>query len=99
MFYDMEGQFIGKELSHAEFLKQIDEENFIEIWNDVFMEYEKKDGKVVGKLSQKNVDTGAGLERITAVMQGKKTAYDTDLLISAMEYIKFHAKKLERPIG
>jgi alanyl-tRNA synthetase len=92
MFYDMEGQFIGKELSHAEFLKQIDEENFIEIWNDVFMEYEKKDGKVVGKLSQKNVDTGAGLERITAVMQGKKTAYDTDLLISAMEYIKFHAK-------
>jgi len=92
MFYDMEGQFIGKELSHDEFLKQIDEENFIEIWNDVFMEYEKKDGTVVGKLSQKNVDTGAGLERITAVMQGKKTAYDTDLLISAMEYIKFHAK-------
>ena len=54
-------------------------EDVIEIWNDVFMEYEKKDGKVIGKLKQKNVDTGAGLERITAVMQGKRTAYDTDI--------------------
>jgi alanyl-tRNA synthetase len=43
------------------------------------MEYEKKDGKVIGKLVSKNVDTGAGLERISAVMQGKKTAYDTDI--------------------
>lgn len=93
MFYDMEGQFVGKELSHAEFLKQIDEENFIEIWNDVFMEYEKKEGKVIGKLSQKNVDTGAGLERITAVMQGKKTAYHTDILSPVMEMIKGESKQ------
>lgn len=77
MFYDMEGN-IG-DLTHEEFLKAIEEERVIEIWNDVFMEYEKKDGKVIGKLSQKNVDTGAGLERMTAVMQGKKTAYDTDI--------------------
>ena len=48
------------------------------------MEYEQKDGKVIGKLAQKNVDTGAGLERITAVMQGKKTAYDTDLFAGIM---------------
>jgi alanyl-tRNA synthetase len=60
----------------------------IEIWNDVFMEYEKKDGKVIGKLKQKNVDTGAGLERMTAVMQGKNTAYDTDLFLEIMDSIK-----------
>ena len=52
------------------------------------MEYEKKDGKVVGKLKQKNVDTGAGLERITAVMQGKQTAYDTDLFENIIKKIK-----------
>ncbi len=88
MFYDMQGEYIGKEISHDEFLDLIKQEKFIEIWNDVFMEYEKKDGKVIGKLSQKNVDTGAGLERITAVMQGKMTAYETDLLKPVMDAIK-----------
>ena len=77
MFYDMSGA-IG-DLSKEEFIEAVRKEDVIEIWNDVFMEYEKKDEKVIGKLAQKNVDTGAGLERITAVMQGKKTAYDTDL--------------------
>jgi alanyl-tRNA synthetase len=86
MFYDMVGG-IG-DLNKDDFIKAVQEERIIEIWNDVFMEYEKKDGKVVGKLSQKNVDTGAGLERMTAVMQGKNTAYDTDLLSGVMEFIK-----------
>lgn len=87
MFYDMTTEGIG-DLDKAGFIDATKKETIIEIWNDVFMEYEKKDGKVIGKLSQKNVDTGAGLERITAVMQGKKTAYETDLLISIMDAIK-----------
>ncbi len=58
------------------------------------MEYEKKDGKVVGKLSQKNVDTGAGLERIAAVMQKKATAYDTDLFEPIVRYIRQHSTDL-----
>ena len=78
MFYDLTDAGMG-ELSKEEFLSAVSREDLVEIWNDVFMEYEKKDGKVIGKLAKKNVDTGAGLERITAVMQGKKTAYDTDL--------------------
>ncbi len=85
MFYDMEGN-LG-DLSKEEFLQAVKNEKAIEIWNDVFMEFIKKDGKVVGKLSQRNVDTGAGLERITAVMQGKKTAYDTDLFKEMMAEI------------
>ncbi|MCC6520526.1 alanine--tRNA ligase [Candidatus Nomurabacteria bacterium] len=77
MFYDMTGT--TGDLDKDGFIAACKSEDVIEIWNDVFMEYEKKDGKVIGKLAQKNVDTGAGLERITAVMQGKKTAYETDL--------------------
>ena len=85
MFYDMNGD-VG-DLDLQGFLSATKKETVIEIWNDVFMEYEKKEGKVIGKLAQKNVDTGAGLERITAVMQGKKTAYDTDLLENIINYI------------
>ena len=77
MFYDMTGD-VG-DLSPEAFVQAVKDERVIEIWNDVFMEYEKQGGKVVGKLAQKNVDTGAGLERITAVMQKKQTAYDTDI--------------------
>ncbi len=85
MFYDMVGNV--RDLNKEEFIKATKEEKVIEIWNDVFMEYEKKDGKVIGKLSQKNVDTGAGLERMTAVMQGKMTAYDTDIFKKVLEKI------------
>ena len=88
MFYDMDGRFVGQEISKEKFLEEVKQENLIEIWNDVFMEYKKENGAVVGKLSQQNVDTGAGLERITAVMQGKKTAYETDLFLPVIEYIK-----------
>jgi alanyl-tRNA synthetase len=91
MFYDMEGN-VG-DLTIEGFIDANKKETVIEIWNDVFMEYEKKDGKVIGKLKQKNVDTGAGLERITAVMQGKKTAYDTDLLSDVIEKIKSESKE------
>ncbi len=95
MFYDMSGT-VGN-LSKEGFLNAVKEESVIEIWNDVFMEYEKKDGKVIGKLAQKNVDTGAGLERITAVMQGKQTAYDTDILSDVMMMIKNGSSNYNEP--
>lgn len=91
MFYDMTTEGIG-DLDKDGFIAATKKEDIIEIWNDVFMEYEKKDGKVIGKLSQKNVDTGAGLERITAVMQGKKTAYETDLFEKVFEAIHSRAQ-------
>ncbi|MFA7315861.1 MAG: alanine--tRNA ligase, partial [Candidatus Paceibacterota bacterium] len=87
MFYDMTEVGIGN-LSKEAFLEAVKKEDVIEIWNDVFMEYEKKDGKVIGKLAQRNVDTGAGLERMTAVMQGKKTAYETDLFEEVIDFLK-----------
>ncbi len=86
IFYDVTGS-LG-ELSHDEFLVAQKSEKVIEIWNNVFMEYKSENGKVVGKLKQKNVDTGMGLERITAVVNGLDNVYDTDLFESIVFEIK-----------
>lgn len=59
-----------------------DEGRYVEIWNLVFMQYEKfKEGSEIKKrtLPKPSVDTGAGLERVAAVMQGKYWNYDTDI--------------------
>jgi alanyl-tRNA synthetase len=87
MFYDMTEKGLG-DLNKEDFLAAMKREDVIEIWNDVFMEYKKEAGQVVGKLTQQNVDTGAGLERITAVMQRKKTAYDTDIFEPLIQKIE-----------
>lgn len=96
MFYDVVG---GLNLtSQEEFKAADDKQQVVEIWNDVFMEYEKKDGKVIGKLSQKNVDTGAGLERLAMVLQGKDDVFETDLFSYLMEHFSFVADVRARRI-
>ncbi len=87
MFYDITGKITGG-MTLAEYLKADDEQRVVEIWNDVFMEFEKKDGKVVGKLKQKNVDTGSGLERVVMAVQNKDNIFDTDLFSGMMDVIK-----------
>jgi alanyl-tRNA synthetase len=63
-------------------------DRFVEIWNLVFMQYEQEDNEIVRDLPRPSIDTGMGLERIAAVMQGVPDNYDTDTfraLISASE--------------
>lgn len=86
MFYDLVGNLNLK--SKEEFLKADQEQKIVEIWNDVFMEYEQKDGKVVNKLAQKNVDTGAGLERLSMVLQSKDNIFETDLFSQSLDILK-----------
>ncbi len=87
MFYDITEQGLG-DLTKEEYLKADEEQKVVEIWNDVFMQYLKKDGKVVGELPSKNVDTGSGLERIVMAVQGKNNIFDTDLFSNVMEKIE-----------
>lgn len=65
-----------------------DDSRYIEIWNNVFMEYYKdKDGKI--SLSErKNVDTGMGLERVICILNGYNSVYDTDLFADIIKYIE-----------
>ena len=87
MFYDVTPQGLG-DMTHEQYLAADERRDVVEIWNDVFMEYEKKDGKVIGKLASKNIDTGSGLERVTMVIQGKNNIYDTDLLRPIIDKIQ-----------
>lgn len=69
---------------------------FVELWTLVFMEYLKKEKDGYGLLSQKNVDTGMGLERLTAFMQDKPSGYETDLFWPIIKGIeKISLKKYE----
>ncbi|KKP91091.1 MAG: Alanine-tRNA ligase [Candidatus Nomurabacteria bacterium GW2011_GWD2_36_14] len=87
IFYDPNESALG-DMTHDEFVKADDEGRVIEVWNNVFMQYEKKEGKVIGKLAQHNVDTGMGLERITMVCQKVKTVFDTDLFTPIISKIE-----------
>ena len=55
---------------------------FVEIWNDVFMQYDRDANGVLTPLPKQNVDTGAGLERFASIMQNKLDNYDTDLFVN-----------------
>jgi len=62
-----------------------DEKNWIEIWNDVFMQYNKTANGKYESLKQKNVDTGMGLERVAAALQGKTSVFETELFLPILE--------------
>jgi len=61
---------------------------YLEIWNDVFMQYNKKEDGTFEPLKQKNVDTGMGLDRTICILQGKDSVYDTDVFSDILAKIQ-----------
>ena len=57
---------------------------YVEIWNNVFMQYSKAEDGSLTQLKQKNVDTGMGLERVLTIFNGKTNVYDTELFEAVM---------------
>jgi len=68
-------------------------DRYMEIWNNVFMQFNRSADGIMTPLPKPSVDTGMGLERITTVMQGVTSNYDTDLLQGIIRHIERHSGK------
>ena len=67
----------------------------VEIWNDVFMQYQKREDGSFVPLEQRNVDTGMGLERVLCVLNGFQSVYETELFQPTVEVIRELASELD----
>ncbi len=80
IFFDM-----GEAFGHDGGPKHGGDERFVEIWNLVFMELNRDADGVLTELPRKNIDTGAGLERILPFLQGHESIFDTDLFVPIID--------------
>jgi alanyl-tRNA synthetase len=71
-------------------------DRYVEVWNNVFMEFDRQGDGTLNPLPAPSIDTGMGLERITAVIQGKLSNYDTDLFTPILDAI---GERAGRPYG
>ncbi len=79
LHYDVRPADATDDLSPEEFLRLGEADRFMEIWNLVFMQYDRDESGEDHPLPAPSIDTGAGLERLAAILQGKRTNYHIDL--------------------
>jgi len=80
--------YVGDDPENQDASKVNDSDEYWELWNLVFIQNNRIDADTLEELPAKHVDTGAGLERIVTVLQGKTSNYDTDLFLPIIEKIE-----------
>ena len=88
IFYDFGDKYNGNPPGQGD-----EGERYVEIWNLVFMQFNRVSKNKIVNLPKPSVDTGMGLERICAVMENEHSNYDTDLFIPILDYIKINTEK------
>lgn len=83
----------GKEVCSEECSPACDCGKYVEIWNNVFMEFYRNERGEFENLKQKNVDTGMGLERTICMLNGYKSVYETDLFADVIELLESLSNK------
>lgn len=91
IFYFM-GDVNDPKFLNGEYHVNDEDDLYMEIWNNVFMQFYKDPEGNLSELKNKNVDTGMGLERVAAVLQGANSAYETELFQPVMQLIDEHVK-------
>ena len=97
IFYDRGEKYDPKHLGDKLFFEDIENDRYIEVWNVVFSQYNCKPDEMprsqYKELPQKNIDTGMGLERLTALIQEGETNFDTDLFLPYIKETEKYANK------
>lgn len=90
IYFDRGPKFDFNQVGEKLFFDDIENDRYIEIWNIVFSEFENDGKGNYTPLARKNIDTGAGLERLACIMQGANTNYDTDVFVYVRNEIEKH---------
>ena len=96
IYYDRGEKYDPQGLGERAFFEELENDRYIEVWNVVFSQYDAKEGvdrKDYKELPQKNIDTGMGLERLTALIQDGETNFDTDLFLPYIKEAEKYANK------
>lgn len=91
IFYDRGEIYDPEGLGTKLFYEELENDRYIEIWNLVFSQYNSQEGlarEEYKELPQKNIDTGMGLERITSIIQGGETNFDTDFFLPIIHEVE-----------
>lgn len=95
IFFDRGAEYDPQGLGEKLFFEEMENDRYIEVWNVVFSQYDAKPGiprSEYKELPQKNIDTGMGLERLTSLIQGGETNFDTDLFLPIIHATEKYAK-------